>query len=264
MNGDFFPLKQAFSEYLRRFYAGLYPDTPAMQEFVARGIERAIVWAPDRMVDAAEEMLASYRKNANATQGANSLFPVIIVGMAKDYAPTTGDWGARQVGRRLVHLVEPTDADPSPSVYGYRQAMGDVRTQVVIFAAESATARSIAAQFALFVGERHNRRFYCRHTWGQYRFDMPCMLETPDLMFANVQTDQPNITVLAGDLDLKATFPYLDAPKPGEPNDGSAHNPPGYPVLAGVEVINNVVNTASDTTDAGTTWDESAPQKPRV
>lgn len=256
MNGDFFPLKQAFSEYMARFYAGLYPDTSAMQEYTARGIARSIVWAPDRMVDAAEEMLASYRKNSNGPQGSNSLFPIILVALAKDYIPTGGDWGGRQVGRKMVSIVE------GGSVYGYRQAMGDIRVQVVIIAAESATARSLAAQFALFVGERHNRRMYCSHTWGQYTFDMPCMLESPDMMFGSVQSDQTNITILAGDLDLKATFPYLDAPKPGEPNDGTTNNPPGYPVLAGVEVIDNVVNTASDTTEAGTAWDDAAPQKP--
>lgn len=258
MNGDFFPLKQAFSEYMARFYAGLYPDTKAMQEYTARGIARSIIWAPDRMVDAAEDMLASYRKNANGPAGTNSLLPVIIVAMAKDYIPTGGDWGGRQVGRRLVSLVE------GGSVYGYRQAMGDIRTQVVIIAAESATARSLAAQFCLFVAEIQNRRFYCAHEWGQYRLQMPCMLENPDLYFSAVPTEQPNITLLAADITLKATFPYLDAPKPDEPNDGSGNNPPGYPLVAQVDTFDHVVNVHGTTTQEGTTWSAAELQKPPV
>ena len=256
MNGDFFPLKQAFSEYMARFYAGLYPDTSAMQEYTARGVSRGIVWAPDRMVDAAEDMLASYRKNENGPAGASSLFPIIIVAMSKDYIPTGGDWGGKQVGRQLVSIVE------GGSVYGYRQGMGDIRVQAVIISAESATARSLAAQFSLFVGEIPNRRFSCKHQFGQYEFQMPCMLESPDILFSEVKTDQPNITVLAADLTLKAVFPYFDAPKPGQPNDGTANNPPGYPLVAQVDAFDFVVNTHSSTDADGVEWSDAVPTKP--
>lgn len=235
MNGDLFPLRDAFSRYLHRWYDGLYPDTKAMQEFTVRGIGRAIAWAPGRMVDEAEKMLEAYRKNNNTgVPNKGALLPVVLVALAKDYTPTGGDWGGRQVGRQLVRLTDESDA----SVYGYRQAMADIRAQVVIFAAEEVTAKSLAAQFSLFVGEVPHRRFTAQHAWGQYTLDVPVMIESPDLMFAEVKTEQSNITILAADLTLKAVIPYLDAPKPGEPNDGSGRNPPGYRTVDTISLSN--------------------------
>lgn len=264
MNGDFFPLKEAFSEYMKRWYGLLYPDTPGIQEFVGRGLARAIQWAPDRMVDQVEDMLKSYQKNTNSesnvpARGANALFPVVLLAMAKDYTPTGADFGGRQVSRRLVRLADPTDADPVPSVYGYRQAMGDIRTQVVIMAAESATARSLAAQFSLFVGEIRNRRFTVNHTFGQYTVQMPCMLESPDIMFSNIASGNSNMTILAADLTLKATIPYFDYPKAGEPNDGSTHNPPGYPPVAEVDTFNHVVLVQGVVTEQETAFQSFQP-----
>lgn len=238
MNGDLFPVKEGFSAYMRRWYEGIFPSTAALEAYITRGIQRSIVWAPGRMIDAATDMLSSYQKNDNSpTAGAGALFPIVILAMAKDYTPTGGDWGGRQVGRRLVRLSD----EEGSSIYGYRQAMGDVRAQVVIIAAEEASARSLAAQFCLFVGEIPNRRFTAPYKWGQYTLDMPVMLETPDTIFQSIPDDQKNITILAADLTLKATIPYLDAPKPNELNDGTDNNPPGYPHVIEVEAIDKVV-----------------------
>lgn len=242
MNGDIFPVKDAFGQYMGRFYGGLYASTKALQEYVLRGLNRSIIWAPGRMVDSVDEMLASYQKNDNGTAshpaqpGKGALFPVIIVGMAKDYTASGPDQQSRQAGRRLVRITDAPDA----SVYGYRQAAGDVRVQVVIMAAESATAQSLAAQFCLFVGEVPNRRFRAKHVWNGYELEMPCLLENPDIIFAEVKNDNRNMTILAADLTLKAQIPYLDAPKLGEDNDGSSNNPPGYPVVVQVHTINRV------------------------
>lgn len=254
MNGDFFPLKLAFSDYMKKWYNGIYPDTKAVQEFVQRGLERSVVWAPDRMVDLAEDMLKSYQKNTNVSDGGsvkhgkNALFPIVILAMARDYIPAGPDQGGRQVGRRLVRLIE------DGSIYGYRQAMGEIRTQIVIMAPESGTARSLASQFSLFVGEIPNRRFKVKHKWGQYQITMPCMLEIPDIVFSAVQSESPNMVILAADVTLKAVIPYLDAPKEGEPNDGSANTPPGYPVVAEVENTNELTGAVSVVTDSGTVW----------
>lgn len=259
MNGDFFPLKLAFSEYMNRWYSGLYPDTNAVREFVERGSARSVVWAPDRMVDQIEDMLKAYQKNSNTVEpgdvspGKNALFPIVVMSMARDYTPTGADMGGRQVGRRLVQLVE------GGSVYGYRQAMGDIRVQVVIMAAESASARSLAAQFSLFVGEIPNRRFKVKHTFGQYTLEMPCLLESPDILFASVASEYPNMTILAADLTLKASIPYVDAPKAGEPNDGTTNNPPGYPMVANVVSLDENVLVQADTTADGTEWSSHDP-----
>lgn len=227
---------------MARFHAGIYPDTKAMEAFASRELSRAIMWAPGRMVDKAEDMLLSYQKNANQTgdepvvPGKGALFPAIVVAMSDDYSPTPADFGGRQLGRQLVALEERDGA----SVYGYRQAMGEVRTQVAIFAAEAHTARSMAAQFCLFVGEMSNRRFRYAYKWGQYTLSMPVTLETPDIMFSEVETSNAGMKVLVADLNLRAVFPYLDAPREGEENDGTDNVPPGYPTVVQIDCINTI------------------------
>lgn len=235
-------LKKGFGLFMGRFYAGLYPDTPAMESYVERGLTKSIVIAPGRMIDTVEEMLKAYQKNENNRPtepyrpGANALFPIIVVAVAKDYIPTGGDFGGKQVGRRLVALEDGAGA----SVYGYRQAMGDVRVQVAVMSAEEATARSLAAQFSLFIGEVKNRRFPVTFPWRSYELQIMCMLETPDIMFSKVDPENQNMTILVADVTLKAVFPYLDAPRPGEENDGSTNDPPGYPLVEQITCLNQV------------------------
>lgn len=250
MNGDIFPLKAALSRYMGDFYGRLWADTPALAEFVERGIERSVMWVPGRMIDAAEDMLTAYTRNENsATANAGSKLPVILCAMAKDYIPTGGSDGGRQIGRQLVAFADDADA----SVYGYRQAMGDVRVQVAVFASEEATARSIAAQFSLWVAEYANRYLTTQHTFGQYTIQLTNTLETPDILFQNVATERKTLTILAADITIKALIPYFDAPKAGEPNDGTDRNPPGYPVVTGVNV-NGIPSVAAEVSnDAGAT-----------
>lgn len=249
MTGDQLPLKTALSEYLGRWYKSLYGDTKAVKEFTERGFAHCVQWAPGRLVDQAEEILKSYQKNDNAPQGRNTLFPFVAIGMARDFTPMGADWGGRMVGRRMIRIEE------SGSIYGYRQAMHEVRAQIVIFAADVDSAKSLAAQLCLFTGVPENRRFKAKHTFGQYTVEMPAVLETPDPLFMNIQTEQKNITILAGDLTLKAQIPYFDAPKAGEPNDGTTNNPPGYPGLT--EIVVSDLNTAATSTNTsdGTGWE---------
>lgn len=241
MNGDFYPLREAFSRYIGRFYQKIYPDTPALTAFVKRGLSSSVVWAPDRLVDSVEEMLKSYQKNRNNADledyapGRNARFPIIVLGMAKDSIPTGGDFGGRMTPRRLVHLTDDEDA----SVYGYRQSMLDIRVQVVLMCAESASARSLASQLSLFASEPANRRFPVTHRFGQYELEMTCMLESSDLYWMNA-LDSPAMTVFYTDITLKAVIPYVDAPRPDEENDGSSHNPPGYPVVTEFKNHNQV------------------------
>ena len=252
-NGNIFPVKEAFSAYMVRWYGGLYADTNAIHEYASRGVEKSIIWVPGRMVDAAEEMLAAYRRNDNeGLPGHRSKLPVVMVGMAKDYAPTPGDRGRQTPGRQLIKIEDDEPGNPA-SIYGYRQAMGDVRAQVVIFAADEPSARSLATQFGLFIAEFDNRRFKAAFTWGQYTVQMPVTLETPDVAFMEIATDTKNLTILAVDLNLTATIPYFDAPRPGEQNDGTDRNPPGYPWVIEVNSVDEVAGISSTTTSGGVT-----------
>jgi hypothetical protein len=111
-----------------------------------------------------------------------------------------------------------------------------------VFASDEPTAKSLAAQLSLHIGAVGNRRFYAQFVWGQYTLDMPVMVESPQVSWQHVASSEENLTILAGDIQLNATFPFLDAPKPGEPNDGSSNNPPGYPVVTDVETNTFQVN----------------------
>lgn len=249
MNGEQFPLKTAFSEYLHRWYKLLYGATKSGQEFIDRGFAHGCQWVPGRMVDSADQMLAAYQKNDNAPQGKNTKLPVVLVGMAKDYAPMSPDWGGRSPGRKIVRIVD------GGSAYGFRQAAHEVRVQVVIMAADVDTAKSLAAQFCLFVGEFENRRFSAHYEFGGHPVPMPTVIESPDIVFMAVGTEQKNITILAADITLKATIPYFDAPRPGEPNDGTANQPPGYPLVSDVNVIDESALVDGAVNADGTVWE---------
>lgn len=252
MNGNLFPVKEGFAKYMIDWYGKLFVDTNAISEFASRGHEKCIMFAPGRMVDTVEEMLKSYQRNTNSTTaGSNSKLPIILIGMAKDYIPTGGDWGGRQVGRKMVKFTDAEDA----SMYGYRQAMGDVRTQIAIIAAEEGSAKGLATQLALFVGDIPNRRFTANFVWGEYTLEMPVMIENPDIVFARQDIQETkNMTVLVADIDLKCVFPYPDAPKDDEPNDGSDHNPPGYPVVSVVVSSDEVALVDSKVTENAVQW----------
>lgn len=240
MDGEFLPIQIAFSQYIRRWHESLIPTTPAVAEFAARPIEQAAMWIPGRLVDAVEEALASYERNENAgLPGKRSRFPVVLVGMSRDWMPITGDWG-RQIGDRIEVALE-----EGGSVYGYRQAMFEVRCQIVIAAADASSARALASQFCLFVSAVENRRFQSSFQFGQYAVPMPVMIETPDIQFMDSKIDRKNAAVLYADLSLRATIPYFDAPKSGDLNDGSANTPPGYPVIQ--EVHNEIPDAQRST-----------------
>jgi len=52
------PVKIAFGEYLGRYFASLAATTQPLKSYVTRPLLKAISWAPARMVDAADDMLA--------------------------------------------------------------------------------------------------------------------------------------------------------------------------------------------------------------
>lgn len=249
--GDLYPSKLAFAEYMARWYLTVYGDTRATEEFAQRGAGQAIKLVAGRMIDDVKAMLESYQRDQQGEHGKNSKLPIVFIAMARDYTTTGGDWGGRQIPRRLVRL----EAGDDSSIYGLRVAMHDMRAQVVVMAADEGSARSLAAQFGLFVGDIANRRFAARHEFGQYVVPANITIENPDLIFGSAG-ESKTMTILLADLTLKVTTPYLDAPKPGEANDGTAHNPPGYPVVNSITVRHLDAEHGGLVDDAGTHWVE--------
>lgn len=237
-------LKIGFGHYMQSFYQSLTPTTKAMEEFVARGVAKSIVYAASTMVDAAEDMLASWRKNDNTGDGKVSPFlPIMILATAKDYLPASGDYSI-QVGEPQ-YVILPND--PKNRVFQMRQMQGDRRAQIVIFAADEPTARSIAAQFALHVSRYQNRRFSATYRFAGFDLGFPVQLETTDVPAISVATDQKNLTILAIDVSLRETIPLFNAPKVGEPNDGlgtvgNPEDPCGYPMVEQVESLDVIID----------------------
>ena len=233
----FFEQKEAFGRYLTRFYETIEPTTPQLERYVERGVEKSIAYAPARMIDAAEEMFIKYLR-ADIERGPTQPYqlPMILVAMARDVTPTGRDY-TRQVAD-AVPFVFPDDE--LQRVFKLKTVASDIRVQVAFFAAEEATARSLAAQLLLFVDSVENRRFYADfEKWG-FHSKWPCVIESPETFAPVVQTEANNLTILAMDLTLKCTLPIYLAPKEYEENDGKGiagdkYDPAGFPVVQVVE-----------------------------
>ncbi len=77
------PIKTGFGGFMAGFFSSLVPTTPAVQLMMDRPLKKAIMWAPSRMVDAAEEMLAAWQKNdTDSATTTPPEMPVILVAMA--------------------------------------------------------------------------------------------------------------------------------------------------------------------------------------
>lgn len=226
------PIKIAFGQYLAAFHAQLVADTRALAEFADRPFSHAAVWAPGRMIDQVEDMLASYRKNDNsqAIQPQTPL-PIMIACMAKDFVPAPPEFG-RGLGDAVDVMIP---SDPKERVFSMRVVVADVRTQVAIIAADDSTARSIALQLHAYTSAIGQRVFYSTYQLAGIDEKWPVMLEMPDLMAMASPTELKNITILVLDIPLRATVPLLKAPKAADVNDGQGEgantdNPfePGY------------------------------------
>lgn len=232
-------VKAAFGRYIGEFYASLVPTTKPMHEFVTRGLDKACVWAPGRMIDQVEEMISAWQRN-DTEQGPTKppKLPVVIVAMAKDYIPTGRDYG-RQIAEPLDVII-PDDA--KERCFGLRVMSGDFRTQVAICAADEPTAKAIASQFVLFLDASGNRRFFAQYAFAGMDLPFPVQLETPEIPAISVQTGNKNLTVLALDLTLKASIPLFSEPTADQYNDGKgtpghAVDPAGYPLVIEVDRV---------------------------
>lgn len=248
LNGSFDQINAAWGQYMNRWFSELYANTKPVEGFRTRPFSKAVMWAPMRMIDAAEDMLAAYRKNMNGPDGANTLFPIVLMAVDPNYLGTGADFGGDHISRRLLQIEE------GGSWYGYQHSLVDQRLQVVVIASESTSAKSLCGQLSAFVKRPSNRYLSADYRFGQYSIPGPITLETNRIDWMEVKTSLKNIKILAADFILKCTVPHLDAPGPGEPNDGTAHNPPGYPLVQEIQIDDVAAKTRSNTSAGGTSW----------
>jgi len=227
------PVKVAFGQYMGRFYAGIQATTLPLKRYITRGLARSIVWAPSRMVDAAEEMHDQWlRAERDGVATRPQDLPVIIVAMARDYTPTGRDYTHQVADPQWVMLPD----DPKERRFKLRTIAGDIRIQIAIFASDEPSARSLAAQWLLFVDSTDNRRFMAEQTFAGIKTRWPVQIESPEAPVMSIASEAKNLTILAVDLTLHASLPLFDAPAPGDPNDGKGipgtDDPAGYPLVA--------------------------------
>lgn len=255
-------IKNAFGQYMVKFFTGLVPTTKAMADYVGRDVNKSIVMAPGRMIDEVEEMLATWRKHDNTgSPGSSAFLPIIIVAMGKDYSPVMGDFSRQLFDMQYIVIPE----DQKERIFGLRQMLGERRIQVAICAADEPTARSIAAQFLLYLADYGNRVFRATYRFAGINNLFPVQLQANDPSAVNVKTEQKNLTVLAIDIMVNETIPLFSAPKPGEPNDGKGSDDPDDPSGYGgvvtitafdkTQVTNGLINDG----DEGMVWAKGEP-----
>ncbi|MCK9394213.1 MAG: hypothetical protein M0Q44_01315 [Methylobacter sp.] len=233
------PVKIGLGWYMAGFYSYLVPTTKAMPEFLARGLPLSMVWATTGMIDKAGEMLAAWQRNDTDNAATHpAKLPVIIVAIARDAIPTGRDF-TRQIADSMPAIIP---GDVKERNFGLRTIAGDIRAQIVVFAAEEPTARSIAQQFCLYMDTISGRRFYADYTFAGVTEGWPVQVESVDAPFISTPTDVKNVVYMACDLTLKATIPLFDAPKVGDPNnDGQGipetADPAGYQVVREVDTV---------------------------
>lgn len=240
----FQPVKVAFGELMARFYDRVMPTTLALGEYAQRGFAHSVAWAPSRMVDQAEAMIDAWQRNDSkqATTTPPDL-PVILVAVSKDWTPVNRAFGAQIPDS--IPLIFPDD--PKERLFRVRLVAGEIRAQMVVFASDEPSAKSLAAQLLLFFDSPKQRRFWATYSFAGFSHDYPVQVESPDPPAMRVETNSRIITALTVDLTLIASAPMFIAPKEGEPNDGKGvpgtDDPAGFPL---VEEVTHVDRSLSE------------------
>jgi hypothetical protein len=231
-------VKYGYARWLSEFHKYFVPTTDATVEWSERQLSKAVVMAPGRMVDAADEMMAAWRKNDNsASSGISSHLPIVITALSKDYVPADGNY-SRQIAREIDFTIP---IDPKNRVFKVRQIQGDRRAQLLFLASEEASARSMAMQFCQWIADHEFRRFTVPYQFAGFVHEWPVVLETPDVMPQSVDLGgQKNITAIVVDVTMREAIPVFVAPKAGQPNDGRGTDgnrldPHGFPFVAGIK-----------------------------
>jgi hypothetical protein len=231
------PLEMGLGQYMGQYYAQLVADTPFMEEFIARGLSKSIVWVPGRMIDEVDKMVEAWRQNDNkkditdpdGAPGVSSRLPVVFVAMSKDFMPGMPDYSTA-IGAP-VDVTHPND--PDQRNLKVRVSANEYRAQIVFVAAELHSAHSLALQFNLWANGPGGRRFKHRHMFGALANDYPASLEQIDIGAVDAKAEQSNLTILIADLTIRAAIPIFQGP------------PEGYPLVQEVHTDNKISGTKS-------------------
>lgn len=218
------PVKAAMGTWLGEFFAGFRPDTPANAEWGARSRVQAMAWAPGRMVDAADQMLSSWKTNDNTATGQagqSAFLPVLFAAIANEYTESPAE-----AGRHLTDdLPFSFPGDIQNRSFTVSLLSIDVRAQIVVAANDPATAMSMLAQLSKFAMQR--QRFTAGYTFRGFTTQWPVTIVQTDRLAVPSPVGD-NIVMLALDLVLRASIPQFDGPAEGFPvvqAVDAAHNP---------------------------------------
>lgn len=246
-------VKQGLGLYLADFYTNYFePDTAACKEWATRGLAKSMQFAAGRMIDNADGMMDDWRKNNNSgKKGTSAFLPNVIVAMGKDYTPALGEYSNQLP--EWSYFIFPQDAQER--IFKLRVMQGDIRIQLAIFAAEEASARSIAMQFCSFVKSLEHRTFGHQVEFASMFSNWPVQTQTPDVSVIPIaMAEQTNLTVMTVDLMLRASIPVFRSPRAGEVDDGKGAagtpqdplNPAGYKPMMGVNIQSNMSGRTYD------------------
>lgn len=218
------PVRAALGSWLQDFRANHFqPDTAANAEWAQRSPAPAIAWAPARMVDAAEDMLSTYRRNQNDGKAPTSGFlPVMLVAVASDYTETPGEDG-RPITDRIPFSFPD---DPQKQSFALRLMRVDLRAQIVVAAPDSLSAQSMIGQLFLHILERGTLR--ANYSFAGFTAAYPTRIVPTDRMAIPTPLGE-QVCVLAVDLNLRASIPLFYG-------EGTEQAPTGFPVT---EAISN-------------------------
>lgn len=233
----FEPVKAGLGVFMQGFYKTVVPNTTPLKEFVTRGFPYCAAWAPSRMVDKVEDMLGAWQRN-DTMQAATRppKLPVMIISVAKDYTPIGGDFSTQ--------IADPVDimipGDEKHRHFEMRLMAGEVRAQIAIFATDEPSAKSLAAQFLLYMSSPSNRGYSAIYPFAGVDNKLPVQFEVRDAPAMSIDTGAKNLTALAIDLTLRCSIPLFYAPEEGEANDNKGipgtDDPAGYPLVQQVDI----------------------------
>ena len=195
--------EKAFGDYIKGFKDQFVPHTRACLDFKQRELKDSAVYAQGRLVDDAEGMIAEWRKNDNNEK--STKLPIMIVGMGRDYTPSTGDYARIRGDAITVQLPH------SDKFHEMRAMVADRKVQVLVVASNEPTARNISAQFALWVSAFENRRIYPKYELDGVFYKFPAVIEDPNVMVSNVDSGQKNLVMMTIDLNFREQFPLVYA-----------------------------------------------------
>jgi hypothetical protein len=221
----FDPVKIGFGNYLARFFNdALVADTKALESFKTRPLHKAILMSPSRLIDMVDDMLIKYMKlEKDSPNAVHNDLPVIIFAIDRTFTPT-GRSGAYQVADNpMVTLPN----DPKERAFKLKTINEDMRAQVVIFAHDQNSARSIAGQLMLYADALANRNFGCVFRFSGIDDVWSARVESPDNAVMAIPSNAKNLTIMTVDLTIKAVIPIFEAPKETDLHDdkGDPNNP---------------------------------------